>query len=45
VYKGSGTLSDLNNAMWARIQNGQLGVYILTLRIDDEAYQVRILRN
>ncbi|SHH25993.1 Endonuclease/Exonuclease/phosphatase family protein [Chryseolinea serpens] len=45
VYKGSGTLSDLNQAMATRMQNGLRGVYILTLRIDDEAYQVRILRN
>ena len=45
VYKGSGTLSDLNQAMSTRMQNGLRGVYILTLRIDDEAYQVRILRN
>jgi len=45
VYKGSGTLSGLNQALSTRIQNGPRGVYVLTLRIDDEAYQVRILRN
>lgn len=45
VYKGSGTLSGLNQALSSRIQNGPHGVYLLTLRIDDEAYQVRILRN
>ncbi|HEY5748805.1 MAG TPA: DUF5689 domain-containing protein [Chryseolinea sp.] len=45
VYKGSGTLSGLNQALSTRMQNGLRGVYILTLRIDDEAYQVRILRN
>jgi hypothetical protein len=45
IYKGSGTLSTLNTALSARVQNGPRGVYILTLRIDDDAYQVRILRN
>jgi len=45
LYRGSGTLSTLSALVSARLQHGPRGIYILTLRIDNETCQVRILRN
>ncbi len=45
IYKGEGTLKQLDEAATARLQTGRRGVYILKILFEDEVYLIRILKN